>query len=147
MTCCWHRQSTWINDTIALPRMCCHELQQISPCIRKPTYQHIRICWCCDLDFWHMTLGIWYTGNNITTKVFQIWEYVRDLCFCCFLLLLVSLSQNSYQKKPTRKLVKMCQKSEFLNGPLTWYLKLQFAHAPGIPGTFSPAAGLKETAC
>ena len=30
------------------------------------------------------------------------------------------------------------------NGPLTRYVKLQVAHAPGMPGTFSPAADFKE---
>ena len=29
------------------------------------------------------------------------------------------------------------------NGPLTRYAKLQVAHAPGMPGTFSPAADFK----
>ena len=29
------------------------------------------------------------------------------------------------------------------NGPLTRYVKLQVAHAPGMPGTFSPAADFK----
>ena len=32
----------------------------------------------------------------------------------------------------------------FCNGPLTRYVKLQVAHAPGMPGTFSPAADFKE---
>ena len=27
-----------------------------------------------------------------------------------------------------------------VHGPLTRYVKLQVAHAPGMPGTFSPAA-------
>ena len=31
----------------------------------------------------------------------------------------------------------------FGNGPLTRYVKLQVAHAPGMPGTFSPAADFK----
>ena len=31
----------------------------------------------------------------------------------------------------------------FHNGPLTRYVKLQVAHAPGMPGTFSPAADFK----
>ena len=30
-----------------------------------------------------------------------------------------------------------------VNGPLTRYVKLQVAHAPGMPGTFSPAADFK----
>ena len=30
-----------------------------------------------------------------------------------------------------------------LHGPLTRYVKLQVAHAPGMPGTFSPAADFK----
>ena len=30
------------------------------------------------------------------------------------------------------------------NGPLTRYLKLQVAHAPGMPGTFPPAADFKQ---
>ena len=30
------------------------------------------------------------------------------------------------------------------HGPLTRYVKLQVAHAPGMPGTFSPAADFKE---
>ena len=30
-----------------------------------------------------------------------------------------------------------------LHGPLVRYVKLQVAHAPGIPGTFSPAADFK----
>ena len=29
------------------------------------------------------------------------------------------------------------------NGPLTRYVKLQVAHAPGMPGTFSPATDFK----
>ena len=29
------------------------------------------------------------------------------------------------------------------HGPLTRYVKLQVAHAPGMPGTFSPAADFK----
>ena len=29
------------------------------------------------------------------------------------------------------------------NGPLTRYVKLQVVHAPGMPGTFSPAADFK----
>ena len=29
------------------------------------------------------------------------------------------------------------------NGPLTRYVKLQVAHAPGMPGTYSPAADFK----
>ena len=29
------------------------------------------------------------------------------------------------------------------HGPLTRYVKLQVAHAPGMPGTFSPAADYK----
>ena len=32
------------------------------------------------------------------------------------------------------------------NGPLTRYVKLLVAHAPGIPGTFSPPPTSKETA-
>ena len=32
------------------------------------------------------------------------------------------------------------------NGPLTRYVKLQVAHAPGIPGTFPPPPTSKETA-
>ena len=32
------------------------------------------------------------------------------------------------------------------NGPLTRYLKLLVAHAPGMPGTFSPPPISKETA-
>ena len=31
----------------------------------------------------------------------------------------------------------------FHHGPLTRYVKLQVAHAPGMPGTFSPAADFK----
>ena len=31
-----------------------------------------------------------------------------------------------------------------MHGPLTRYVKLQVAHAPGMPGTFSPAADFKE---
>ena len=30
------------------------------------------------------------------------------------------------------------------HGPLTRYVKLQVAHAPGMPGTFSPSADFKE---
>ena len=30
------------------------------------------------------------------------------------------------------------------NGPLTRYLKLRFAHAPGMPGTFSPAPWVSD---
>ena len=30
------------------------------------------------------------------------------------------------------------------HGPLTRSVKLQVAHAPGMPGTFSPAADFKE---
>ena len=33
-----------------------------------------------------------------------------------------------------------------LQGPLTRYVKLRVAHAPGVPGTFSPPRTLKETA-
>ena len=33
-----------------------------------------------------------------------------------------------------------------LKGPLTRYAKLRFAHAPGMPGTFSPPLTSKETA-
>ena len=32
------------------------------------------------------------------------------------------------------------------NGPLIKYVKLRFAHAPGMPGTFSPPLTTKETA-
>ena len=32
------------------------------------------------------------------------------------------------------------------NGPLTRYVKLRVAHAPGLPGTFFPPTTLKETA-
>ena len=32
------------------------------------------------------------------------------------------------------------------DGPLTRYVKLRVAHAPGIPGTFSPPLNSKETA-
>ena len=40
---------------------------------------------------------------------------------------------------------KRCGKdqSNFLHGPLTRYVKLQVAHAPGMPGTFSPAVDFK----
>ena len=34
-----------------------------------------------------------------------------------------------------------------LNGPLTRYVQLRVAHAPGIPGTFSPPPTSKETTC
>ena len=33
--------------------------------------------------------------------------------------------------------------NDFDHGPLTRYVKLQVAHAPGMPGTFSPAADFK----
>ena len=33
-----------------------------------------------------------------------------------------------------------------MNGPLTKYVKLPVAHAPGMPGTFSPPPTSKETA-
>ena len=33
--------------------------------------------------------------------------------------------------------------SEVSNGPLTRYVKLRVAHAPGMPGTFSPATDFK----
>ena len=36
------------------------------------------------------------------------------------------------------------QNSCVSHGPLTRYVKLQVAHAPGMPGTFSPAADFKE---
>ena len=32
------------------------------------------------------------------------------------------------------------------HGPLTRYVKLRVAHAPGMPGTFSPPPTSKETA-
>ena len=34
--------------------------------------------------------------------------------------------------------------TKHIYGPLTRYVKLQVAHAPGMPGTFSPAADFKE---
>ena len=33
-----------------------------------------------------------------------------------------------------------------IHGPLTRYVKLGIAHAPGMPGTFSPPPTSKETA-
>ena len=36
----------------------------------------------------------------------------------------------------------LCHSSP-LHGPVTRYVKLQVAHAPGMPGTFSPAADFK----
>ena len=37
-----------------------------------------------------------------------------------------------------------CLDRMLFHGPLTRYVKLQVAHAPGMPGTFPPAADLKE---
>ena len=53
-----------------------------------------------------------------------------------------SLRQNHIYPKYTRKeteysLIKTA------HGPLARYAKLQVAHAPGMPGTFFPAADLK----
>ena len=38
------------------------------------------------------------------------------------------------------------QPIELCHGPLTIYVKLRVAHAPGMPGTFSPPSTWKETA-
>ena len=40
----------------------------------------------------------------------------------------------------------MFTEGNLLNGPLTRYLKLRVAHAPEMPGTFSPPPTSKETA-
>ena len=40
--------------------------------------------------------------------------------------------------------VTSIEATRLLHGPLTRYVKLQVAHAPGMPGTFSPAADFKE---
>ena len=41
---------------------------------------------------------------------------------------------------------KLCPRYSRLHGPLTRYVKLWVAHAPGMPGTFSPPPTTKETA-
>ena len=41
------------------------------------------------------------------------------------------------------KLSLMTCNQGLLHGPLTRYVKLQVAHAPGMPGTFSPTADFK----
>ena len=41
---------------------------------------------------------------------------------------------------------KICGTTNVFHGPLTRYVKLRVAHAPGMPGTFSPPPTTKETA-
>ena len=58
-------------------------------------------------------------------------------CFSCLTSTWVCLQNGSYL---------MCNPSQLRsswNGPLTRYGKLQVAHAPGMPGTFPPAANFK----
>ena len=44
----------------------------------------------------------------------------------------------------SRTLPITAKSAQVIHGPLTRYVKLQVAHAPGMPGTFSPAADFKE---
>ena len=56
-------------------------------------------------------------------------------------------NQDSFRKMPLNMSCAMrVQVYSDLHGPLTRYVKLCVAHAPGMPGTFSPPPTSKETA-
>ena len=59
-----------------------------------------------------------HSGNRLHNTEFKACEYV---------IMLLRLSILSYFSRIV-----------FYYGPLVRYVKLQFAHAPGMPGTFSP---------
>ena len=62
--------------------------------------------------------------------------------FCQHLIRLFIFNDTIYLISPL--ISKRFCAAVFCHGPLTRYVKLQVAHAPGMPGTFSPAADFKE---
>ena len=54
--------------------------------------------------------------------------------------ILIKISVESILEGPIRNKLSLGYWMAVCHGPLTRYAKLQVAHAPGMPGTFSPAA-------
>ena len=75
----------------------------------------------------------------------------NDLKLTDCIIQLLLCRRNICVKDPVVMLCLMAAPTHYLNqlifsnGPLTRYGKLLFAHAPGMPGTFSPPSTSKET--
>ena len=67
--------------------------------------------------------------------------YPRGFVMPCLLVVVVTLAENL--RYPFAHVRRGCFTG---NGPLTRYVKLRVAHAPGMPGTFFPPPTSKETA-
>ena len=101
----------------------------------------------------HEPFHLWYTwycvcrcpgGFNTGMSNYIMSNWIRSpFCGACFVLFILSYSiylfnpiihgfQGSFTGKGNHIMLR--------HGSLTRYAKLQFAHAPGMPGTFPPAA-------
>ena len=70
---------------------------------------------------------------SFTNTTESLQSYAKpSICVYLGLIIFVTVAVESLLKCPWSS-----------HGPLTRYVKLQVAHAPGMPGTFSPAADFK----
>ena len=83
-----------------------------------------RVMWCDVL--WHV-----------------LWLYCVMWCMWCDAVMWSNLDTILYNLQGRPMLWMLMPQWPNGHGPLTRYAKLQVAHAPGIPGTFSPAADFK----
>ena len=81
------------------------------------------------------------------------WANILNALFCCgYIVGLVQDCSNSSANalklllsytKPSISSAAMGPYDTYIHGPLTRCVKLRVAHAPGMPGKFSPAAEFK----
>ena len=90
--------------------------------------------------------------GNVNIGPFKTWSYATDATrriplFSMrnvFKVAMQNCFQHDNKSYPKLHIVSPYVKFNLMyNGPLTRYVKLQVAHAPGMPGTFPPAAYFK----
>ena len=112
---------------------------QRKPLVSDPGMHHgtcvTHVSWCMSGS---LTCG---DGENVpgipgacAPVILRIWQETHGCVMCRWWI----AKMSKRKPMPSIHLTDSCS-----NGPLTRYAKLQVAHAPGMPGTFSPAADFK----
>ena len=83
----------------------------------------------------------WHVSNTVADRNVGIWFFFWDKCGRVYIHGECSCSLDGIISVP--RVTDTSRIPQMIHGPLTRYAKLQFAHAPGMPGTFSPAADFK----
>ena len=97
-------------------------------------------------EFWQYSTHGAISPNMIVIQVFRVYIYMT----ISFFIVLNQISQLTTANFNLHCMISFDEQGyiwQFVfNGPLTRYVKLRVAHAPGMSGTFSPPPTSKETA-